>query len=76
VRSLPSGRNRQRSSVTPITIAPAVATPAPVHIVVRRDAPEELWLVMVPIALFAAIYVWLLFRGPFERDFQSQARSG
>ena len=43
--------------------------------VIRRDAPTILWLVTVPIAVFAAVYVWLLFRGPFERDFQSQARS-
>ena len=43
--------------------------------VVRSDAPAVLWLILAPIALFAVIYVWLLFRGPFERDFQSQARS-
>jgi cytochrome bd-type quinol oxidase subunit 2 len=36
---------------------------------------ELLWAIALPLTLFAAIYIWLLFRGPFERDFQSQARS-
>ena len=52
-----------------------IATTVLLKIVVRRDAPAVLWLVTVPIALLAAIYVWLLFRGPFERDFRIQARS-
>jgi len=53
-----------------------IAATVLLKIVVRPDAPVVLWLVTVPIALFAVIYTWLLFRGPFERDFQSQARSG
>jgi hypothetical protein len=52
-----------------------IAAMALLKLVVGRGAPVVLWLVTVPMALFAAIYVWLLFRGPFERDFQSQARS-
>ena len=43
-------------------------------IVIRPNAPAPVWIVAVPVALFAGIYMWLLFRGPFERDFQSQAR--
>jgi hypothetical protein len=39
-------------------------------IITRRDTPTTLWLVVVPIVLFAATYGWLLLRGPLERDFE------
>ena len=44
-------------------------------VVTRRDAPGALWVLIVPIVLFAAIYCWLLFRGPLERDFDIHRRS-
>lgn len=34
----------------------------------RPGQPAALWLVAAPLALFAALYGWLLLRGPFERD--------
>jgi len=43
--------------------------------VVRPDAPRVLWVVCALVVLFAGVYGWLMFRGPFERDFQLQARS-
>ena len=52
-----------------------IATTSLLKIVVRPDAPAVLWVVTVPMALFAAIYLWLRFRGPFERDFRIQASS-
>ena len=41
-----------------------------IKVVIRPRAPVALWLLVVPTALFAGIYGWLLFRGPFERDFE------
>ena len=52
-----------------------IAATVLLKIVIRPGAPAMLRVVVVPIVLFAAIYCWLLFRGPFERDFQRQARS-
>jgi hypothetical protein len=51
-----------------------IATMVLFKIVVRGNAPAALWLILVPAALFAGIYGWLLFRGPFERDFASHGR--
>jgi len=51
-----------------------VTTMVLVKIVAQRDAPAARWLVVVPTALFAAIYGWLLMRGPAERDVESQRR--
>ena len=42
----------------------------------RGDAPQVLWLPFVPIALFAAVYLWLLFRGPYQRDLETFATKG
>lgn len=39
--------------------------------VTRRGTPKTLWFLIIPIALFAGIYGWLLFRGPIERDFRA-----
>ena len=44
-------------------------------IIARRDAPAALWLIVVPVVLFAGIYGWLLYRGPIERDFEIHRRS-
>lgn len=48
-----------------------IGTMVLLRIVVQDRAPAALWLIFVPALLFAVIYAWLLFRGPFERDFQS-----
>ena len=40
----------------------------------RAPPPRAGWLVVVLVVPFAAVYGWLLFRGPFERDFQIQRR--
>jgi hypothetical protein len=40
------------------------------------DAAATVWIVAAPVVILAAIYGWLLFRGPFERDFEkSRARN-
>ncbi len=52
-----------------------IATTVLFRIAVRGHAPVALWLLLVPAALFAGIYGWLLFRGPFERDFASHGRA-
>jgi len=40
-------------------------------VVARGDAHIAVWLLFVPVVILAGIYVWLLFRGPIERDFAS-----
>jgi len=37
-------------------------------VVARGDAHVAVWLLFVPVVILASIYVWLLFRGPIERD--------
>jgi hypothetical protein len=44
-----------------------------VEIVVAGPVPTSLWFLFVPSVLLAGVYCWLLFRGPFERDFVSHA---
>jgi hypothetical protein len=48
-----------------------IAATVLLKIVLKPGAPATLWVLVVPVALFTGIYGWLLFRGPFERDFQS-----
>lgn len=43
-----------------------------VKLVMRRDTPAALWIVVVPAVLFAGVYAWLLLRGPLERDIARQ----
>jgi hypothetical protein len=50
-----------------------ITTMALLKIALRPDAPRWVWAAIVPGAVFAIIYGWLLFRGPFERDFQATA---
>lgn len=42
---------------------------------VGREVPAAIWVVAVPVVVLAAVYVWLLRRGPFERDLQIYRRS-
>jgi hypothetical protein len=53
-----------------------ITTMAVLKIAFRAGAPAWLWLVIAPAAALAIVYGWLLFRGPFERDFQMTARAG
>jgi hypothetical protein len=48
-----------------------ITTMVLLRIVVQYHASTVFWLVLAPAVLFAGIYWWLLFRGPFERDFQN-----
>ncbi len=52
-----------------------IATMALVKVVARGDAPAALWFLFVPAASLAGMYCWLLFRGPFERDFASHRQA-
>ncbi|HUQ99299.1 MAG TPA: hypothetical protein VM166_07595 [Gemmatimonadaceae bacterium] len=49
-----------------------VSALALLKVVSRNNASMSLWVVFVPFALFAAVYVWLMFRGPFERDIAAE----
>ena len=52
-----------------------VAAMALLRHVAGRQVPAALWIGLVPVALFAAVYGWLLLRGPAERDLESYRRS-
>lgn len=52
-----------------------VGTMVLLKIVARPNASAAVGLLAVPFALFAAVYSWLLFRGPLERDFEMHRRS-
>lgn len=43
--------------------------------VTRPDAHLALWLMLIPTALFAVAYAWLLFRGPLEGDVEAHRRA-
>jgi hypothetical protein len=51
-----------------------VSALALVKVVTRSAAPSALWVVFVPFALFAGVYAWLMFRGPFERDIAAERK--
>jgi hypothetical protein len=51
-----------------------IAATVMLKVVVRGDGRAVLWAITILVTVFAAIYIWLLFRGPVERDFQSQSR--
>lgn len=40
-----------------------------------RSLPGAFWIIAAPIALFAIVYGWLLFRGPCECDLAAHSRS-
>lgn len=40
-----------------------------------RQVPVALWVLVVPMVLFAVVYGWLLFRGPIDRDLEIHRRS-
>jgi len=43
-------------------------------VVTRSDSPRALWVVLVPVVIFAGLYVWLMYRGPFERDLVAERK--
>jgi hypothetical protein len=53
-----------------------ITTMVLVRRVMSGAVPGGLWLVLVPVALFAIAYGGLLFRGPLERDFKIQRGAG
>ena len=42
------------------------------RVALRGDAPAALWVWLVVSSVLAAVYGWLLMRGPLERDLQAQ----
>ena len=40
-----------------------------------RHLPGAFWIIAAPVALFATVYGWLFFRGPFESDLAAHSRS-
>jgi hypothetical protein len=43
--------------------------------VARSPSTKGVWLLVVPFVVFAAVYGWLLFRGPLDHDLEMQRRS-
>jgi hypothetical protein len=53
-----------------------IAATSLVKIAARGELSSAAWVVAVLMTLFAIAYVWLLFRGPLERDIQRRRASG
>jgi hypothetical protein len=51
-----------------------VAAMVLLKLVTQSRVPVAVWLLALPAVVFAAIYTWLLFRGPLERDFDIHRR--
>jgi hypothetical protein len=51
-----------------------VAAMVLLKLVTQSRVPVGVWLLVLPAGVFAAIYTWLLFRGPLERDFEIHRR--
>ena len=47
-----------------------------VKLVMRPTTPAAVWIVALPMAIFAVIYLWLLFRGPVASDLEAFGRKG
>jgi hypothetical protein len=39
------------------------------------ESPVGMWILVLPAVVLAALYSWLLYRGPFEHDLQASRRS-
>ena len=53
----------------------AVSAMVLLKVVTRPNQPSVVGLLAVPFVCFAAVYAWLLFRSPFERDSEMHRRS-
>jgi hypothetical protein len=71
-RSVMQGGIYGRPVVAANTTFYFISVLALLKVALRSDAPVALWIVLVPILIFAVIYAWLLFRGPFERDLATE----
>jgi hypothetical protein len=52
-----------------------VAAMSLIRPLLRGGASTVLWIAFAPIAVFAAVYMWLLFRGPYQRDLEKFSKS-
>jgi hypothetical protein len=57
-----------RPVVSANTLLYFVTAMSMVKLVLRPATPAAVWIVAVPMAIFAAIYMWLLLRGPVTSD--------
>jgi hypothetical protein len=64
-----------RAVVTTNAVLYFVSAMALLKIVTRPGISAAVWLLAVPFLLFAGVYGWLMFRGPFERDFEMHRRA-
>ena len=74
-RSMLLGGIYGRSVVMANVVLYFVAAMALLRVVTRSGAPSGVVLLLVPSALFAVAYGWLLYRGPFERDVEMHRRA-
>lgn len=64
-----------RHAVMPTAAFYFIAATSLLRQVLRGDTPALLWIVVVPTCIFAAVFCWLLFRGPLPRDFERYQRA-
>ena len=63
-----------RSVVLPNAAFYFIATMVLIKAVSAPSMPVWLWIVVIPTALMAGVYSWLLFRGPMARDIEMRPR--
>ena len=63
-----------RSVVMPNAAFYFIATMVLIKAVSAPSMPVWLWIVVIPTALMAGMYSWLLFRGPMTRDIEMRPR--
>ncbi len=63
-----------RSVVLPNAAFYFIATMVLIKAVSAHSMPAWLWIVVIPTALMAGVYSWLLFRGPMARDIEMRPR--
>jgi hypothetical protein len=59
-----------RAVVMTNTVLYFISTMVVIKALSRSDHPVALWVVLVPSAAMAAVYAWLLLKGPFTRDLE------
>ena len=64
-----------RAVVMPNAAFYFIATMVLIKAVSAPSMPVWLWIVVIPTALMAVVYSWLLFRGPMARDIEMRPRN-
>ena len=74
-RSLLLGGIYGRPVVTTNAVLYFISATVLVKVAGSSERPGTMWILTVPAMLFAGLYAWLLYRGPFEHDLDISRRA-